>query len=533
MTAKHKKVFIIIKKLLVYLIVPSVISLIFVWGYFSGELRIQELVAPRINREYGLLENLQNLILLAVIALAVYGLIRKRLVFERVILVCVLIGTLFLLMEEIDYGRLHYHYLIGDPIHDRVRVTEGNGSDWNIHNLGNINQLFEHTLDIGLIVFFIIFPLVTWKSTKHMIRYLRPDPWFILTMVAMLAVSRYSKALNRDGLGLDGALQGNTAEFREIIVYYVFLIYLLTFIFRRRYVPEPEIRQTMKLYYHGTSKNFGDSVNYNIFKDLFNQDITRTRYYKADFIGIGSILTRVLYNPTPHHTWKNLRKLYYSIVLRNQPINILGSGFVEDVRKTYRRLKQFRPVNIIALRGHKSKDIMELILRKKLDDIIIGDPGILSSELIKGEKIEKNYQLGIIPHMADQNSDLLHEFALRSDTCILNIRNPPVEFMRSVAACEAIASTALHGLIAADSLHIPNLWIKLSDKIAGQDFKFYDYYSAYKIKPEITDLRYIPRSEITPEYVLDRYRIDFQDVEDIKSALTVVFNEFFKDKKYN
>ena len=284
----------------------------------------------------------------------------------------------------------------------------------------------------------------------------------------------------------------------------------------------------MHLYYHGTSKNYGDVVNYNIFKDLFNQDVNRARYYTADFMGIGSILNRVLYNPTPHHTWQNLRKLYYSRVLRQKPINILGSGFVKDVREIYKELKLFRAVNIIALRGHKTKDIMEFILQKKLEDIAIGDPGILSSELIKGEKIEKNYNLGIIPHMADQNSNLLLEFTTRSDTCILDIKNQPVEFLRSVSACNTIASSALHGLIAADSLHIPNLWIKMSDKITGQDFKFRDYYSAYEIKPAITDLRYMQSSEITPEYILDKYQVDAKKVEDIKSALTIAFNEFFE-----
>ncbi len=243
MTENLKRRSIIVKKLLIYLIIPALISLIFVWGYFSGDLRVQELVAPRMNREYGLLENLQNLGLLALIALAVYGLTRKRLRFERVILVCVLAGGVFLFMEEIDYGRFHYRYLIGNPIDSRVKDAEGKDSDWNIHNLGNINQLFKRTLDLGMIAFFIIFPLVTWKSTNRLIRYLRPDPWFILTMVTMLAVSRYSKALNMAGLGMDGALRANTAEFRELIVYYVFLIYLLTFIFRRRYVSISEIQQ--------------------------------------------------------------------------------------------------------------------------------------------------------------------------------------------------------------------------------------------------------------------------------------------------
>jgi len=235
----------IVKKLLIYLIIPILISLSFVWGYFSGDLDIQELVAPRINREYGILENLQNLILLALIFLTVYGLIRKRFRFERVILVCVLAGSIFLLLEEMDYGRNHYRYLIGNPIDNRLEDGERGNIDWNIHNQGNLNQIFKQSLDQGLIAFFVIFSLVTWKSTNRMIRYLRPDHWFILTMVAMLAVSRYSKALNKAGLGMDGALRSNTAEFRELIVYYVFLVFLLTFIFRRRYIPNPQIKDNI------------------------------------------------------------------------------------------------------------------------------------------------------------------------------------------------------------------------------------------------------------------------------------------------
>lgn len=289
----------------------------------------------------------------------------------------------------------------------------------------------------------------------------------------------------------------------------------------------------MKLYYHGEEKNFGDAVNYNIFKELFNQDVNRTRYYKADFLAIGSILSKILYNTNSPYAWENIRKLYYSIVLRDRPLNILGSGFIRNVRETFGELKLFRPVNVIALRGHKTKEIMEFILRKNLDDITLGDPGILVSDFIKGEKVEKKYKLGIIPHLVDQDSDLLYEFTLRSDTCILDITSQPVEFMRSVAACESIASSALHGLIAADSLQIPNLWIKISDNLLGRDFKFHDYYSIYEIKPEITDMRCIPRSEITPEYVLDRYQVDGQDVEAVKSVLTAAFNKFFKNKKYN
>ncbi len=221
-----------VRKIIIFLGIPVLLSAIFIGGYFSGNHRLQELVAPLMNREYGLLENFQNLLLLAVILLAGYGIFRKRLLFEKIILGCILIGTLFLFLEEIDYGRLHYYYLIGQPIHDR-----GNNQDWNLHNLNQVNLFLKLGLDMGMIIFFIIFPLVSWKSTNRLIRYLRPDPWFILTIIMMFIISRISHALNHAGLGMNGALRRNMAEFREMNIYYVFLLYLVQFIFWRNYLP--------------------------------------------------------------------------------------------------------------------------------------------------------------------------------------------------------------------------------------------------------------------------------------------------------
>lgn len=170
---------------------------------------------------------------------------------------------------------------------------------------------------------------------------------------------------------------------------------------------------------------------------------------------------------------------------------------------------------------------MEQILQAKLDNIALGDPGILTSEFIKNETIEKKYKLGIIPHVVDQGSDLLKDFSSSSDTCMLDIKASPLEFMRSVAACESIASSTLHGLIAADSLHIPNLWIKMSDKIFGEDFKYHDYYSVYGIQPQVHDLRSTSSSRITPEYVTDNYRINAKEIDAVKSNLTSAFTRFF------
>jgi len=229
-----------LRKLLIYLIIPALLAGIFIAGYFSGNVRIQELIAPRMNREYGLLENLQNLFLLAIIALTAYGLSRKRIRFEKMLLILVLLGVVFILLEEIDYGRHHYRYLIGNPVIDRGKDRN---TDLNIHNLGNLNKIFKLVLDLGMIAVFVLFPLVTWKNRNRTVRYLRPDPWCILTMGVMFLVSWSTKALTGAGRGMDGALRSNTAEFRELIVYYLFLIYLWGLIRRRNYTPKIGTRE--------------------------------------------------------------------------------------------------------------------------------------------------------------------------------------------------------------------------------------------------------------------------------------------------
>ncbi|HQA91106.1 MAG TPA: hypothetical protein PK316_15725, partial [Sedimentisphaerales bacterium] len=56
-------------------------------------------------------------------------------------------------------------------------------------------------------------------------------------------------------------------------------------------------------------------------------------------------------------------------------------------------------------------------------------------------------------------------------------------------ACECVLSSSLHGLIVADAFGVPNAWLKLSDKVRGNDFKFRDYYSVYDLDEKVIPLR--------------------------------------------
>jgi len=63
------------------------------------------------------------------------------------------------------------------------------------------------------------------------------------------------------------------------------------------------------------------------------------------------------------------------------------------------------------------------------------------------------------------------------DVVDLNVHDEPDAFLRAMAQCESVASSSLHGLVFAEALGIPNVWIKAGDEIAGEDFKFRDWFA--------------------------------------------------------
>jgi hypothetical protein len=64
-------------------------------------------------------------------------------------------------------------------------------------------------------------------------------------------------------------------------------------------------------------------------------------------------------------------------------------------------------------------------------------------------------------------------------------------FLENLAGCESVASSSLHGLIFAEALQVPNVWIELSDKVLGGGFKFRDWFSVVEMPQLEPD---VPRS---------------------------------------
>ena len=114
----------------------------------------------------------------------------------------------------------------------------------------------------------------------------------------------------------------------------------------------------------------------------------------------------------------------------------------------------------------------------------MGDPGLLCDLLVPAALVRnKEFAVGIIPHYVDQDNPLLLDFIRKTPgTKLLVVFSETRDFISQVAKCEVVLSSSLHGLIAADSLGVPNAWLRLSDKVWGNDFKFSDYYSVYGLE---------------------------------------------------
>ena len=175
---------------------------------------------------------------------------------------------------------------------------------------------------------------------------------------------------------------------------------------------------------------------------------------------------------------------------------------------------------ILAVRGkltHSTLVQAGLALR----DIPLGDPGFLAPQLWVDNSTEGHsaYRLGVVPHYADWSHPYIEYVRSQEGVLVLDVRDPPDVFFPAMASCDAIASTSLHGLVFAESLGLPSLWIELSDRVAGQGFKFRDWYSLAAV-PQTQPFK--PTGDEHVEALLERCETRYVDIdrEALRGTLT-------------
>lgn len=135
-----------------------------------------------------------------------------------------------------------------------------------------------------------------------------------------------------------------------------------------------------------------------------------------------------------------------------------------------------KPNKIYAVRGPLTR---QELLQHNIDcPEVYGDPALLFPKIYNKTPIFK-YKYGVIPHYIDFTDPVsvsTIQNLSNQGVKVINITSGVFHFIDELLQCANILSSSLHGLIMADAYGIPNIRIKLSNKLIGGDFKFNDYF---------------------------------------------------------
>lgn len=219
-----------------YVLVPLALSGLMMGLYFSGSAPLQQLVAPTIEglppfswREFGIPEMLQNVILIWIVVVLVRSALEAGHASLSSLFVLLAMGFVFVLLEELDYGQHFIEWFGGAD-------ASLNPEEWdrNIHNRFTeegvqYGSYMKSVATATLVSVFLVAPFLLNRSRFQLARLFTPSRWAAATVLLIALLSRIAHMLDGAGLaeinGVPGNLEHNISEFRELNMYYLFLIY--------------------------------------------------------------------------------------------------------------------------------------------------------------------------------------------------------------------------------------------------------------------------------------------------------------------
>ncbi len=180
--------------------IPFVICGGLLFFYYGGAPWTRQIVSPTLEgvpfnsqREFGLLENLQHLLLAGAAALFAHAAWRFRSLW------CGLAGaaTLFLFCEEIDYGSHWFGHGVAA-----------------VHNRPAMRPFFHRGVHWGTFAFFGLFALFARRFRR-----LAPEKGAAAGVLIAFGIDELSRRFRDRGLAVGASLQGNEGEFFELALY--------------------------------------------------------------------------------------------------------------------------------------------------------------------------------------------------------------------------------------------------------------------------------------------------------------------------
>lgn len=251
--------------------------------------------------------------------------------------------------------------------------------------------------------------------------------------------------------------------------------------------------------------NFGDEITAPLVERITGRRVEWASAGRCDLVGAGSVVQMIIDKGSG-----------------NRPL-LWGSGFmragVEGADHT--------ELEALAARGTRT---LARVTPHEGQEPALGDPGLLAP-LFLDRPVRKRYALGVIPHYKDAASPFVA--ALRSlgqEVRVIDVGWSPEEVAREIAACDAVLSSSLHGLIFSDAFGVPNAHVRLGGKIGGGMYKFRDYHSVFPGKGRYREFtppaqdQEIRLDEVL-ESVLSSY-VPAHGLDDLQNGLVAALERF-------
>jgi hypothetical protein len=283
------------------------------------------------------------------------------------------------------------------------------------------------------------------------------------------------------------------------------------------------------LYYCSGNGNFGDELNGILFEKIFNVKFNLvSNPLESDYAAIGSNLEAYMKAGGRHRLMQIIRNTINSVgIQKTKETIVLGSGF--HFEPTH--LEFLKKMRFEIVRGK----LTEMVLRKNkfmTGEVLLGDLGILASYLHDSGNNEKKFELGVMPHFNDLNSPIFYDIYKKHTpySILINVKDAPEKIIGEMARCESIVSSSLHGLIVADSLNIPNLWLENRYKWVDEEhrFKYQDYYSALDIA-DIYPTSAIDFLDYDVKHIKRSYEVDYDKVQKKQNELYDFCKKYFEE----
>lgn len=202
-----------------YWIFPLIVITLMIFANYSGISFLQTLISPEINREFGLLENLQLLLIGFTFYYSVKSISGKPAFLEKLGYVLLSAFFLLLFLEEIDYGIHYYEYFFNNGKEDKEIVR-------NFHNQGDNNFYLRQASYGVMILMFVLLPLLRNKIKVGFINHFCANPFIVSSFAVYIFSGQLSRWLPKLGMPVNESLRGNHQEFEELVLYYIILLFV-------------------------------------------------------------------------------------------------------------------------------------------------------------------------------------------------------------------------------------------------------------------------------------------------------------------